>query len=417
MIKPTKNFCIIPWIGISESAIGVYRPCCNARCKLDIPKGVDINEAFYSPAYDKMRQQFLNNERPEECKVCWDKEDAGVRSYRDSYNDKFRNLYNGADKPTLSYWDVKFDNKCNLQCRMCNPDSSNQIWKTIDLYDVTETPKPDFLAKVFTSTREGTFSYKDKKKEIMDNLEHVRVFKVTGGEPFLSPDFIEIMDTLIERDLAKNVSVECTTNGTKFYKEYLDRFLHFKEISVNISIDGVDESYDYVRYPYNWEKLDERLNELYEFVEANGLQHDRRFNCKYSCLVNSYNWLALGDLYERLQEYTLDYPWTSWGMNGVAIYSPRIYFDFNIHPSDMCLNIQYLSDELLEEGLIRFQSQAPGYKMIKEFEENVYLAKQVNNPDKIQEFIRTTDDMDRFRKQSYTTLDPLLVKFIDENRT
>ena len=40
-------------------------------------------------AWNKIRNQMLNNERPYVCKPCYDVEDLGVKSYRENYIENF----------------------------------------------------------------------------------------------------------------------------------------------------------------------------------------------------------------------------------------------------------------------------------------------------------------------------------------
>lgn len=401
-----SKLCPLPWIHISQSAPGWYRPCCNSRKKLDIPNTVPIDEAFNSEAMRELREQFLRGELPEVCDVCWKQEEQGIHSYRNKYVKKFSHLLD-LDKPELKYLDIKFDNKCNLQCRMCNPDSSHQIWKLIDLYNADDEPLPEFLNIQFTSRE--TRELPDKKDAVLRHLDQIRVLKVTGGEPFLSRDFLEIMDELVAGGHAPNVEVEVTTNGTKFYREHLDRFLKFKSIAINISVDGADDVYDYIRYPFNYFKFLERLDELLAWVESNDIED--KTNIKFSCLVTAYNWLNLDNLYHDLLGYVLEYPWMAWGRHSSDTIRPKIYFDFNTQPTDLCMHIKYLPQHILDEGLRRFKEYGSRYDQINEFEANA-ISKPC--PEKTREFIAVTKNMDKYRSQTYTDLDPLLVEYINE---
>lgn len=406
-----SNLCVLPWIHISESVSGWFKPCCNTSAHFDIPKGSNINEAFKSKELENFRKQLINGEKPSICNVCWKQEEKGIKSYRERYNKKFRYLFD-KNKPQLKYFDIKFDNKCNLQCRMCNPDSSDQIWKTIKQYN-KDMKLPDFLDRDFISKDTTILSYKDKKQEMFDNIDNINVFKVTGGEPFISKDFLDVMDKLIETGNSKKILLELTTNGTKFTPKYLEKFLHFRQISVNISIDGEGNTYDYIRYPFNWKLIEKRLLDFFDFVESNNLHLTKKFNVKFSTIVNSYNYLNLGSLYKRLEEYTLEYPWITWSHLRDKKYIPKIYFDFNLKPVNSCLDIKYLPKHILEEGLRDFQLKGKNYIFLNEVEQ--CLKNIVYDKDKIKEFVQVTLDFDKIRNQSYKTLHPMLVEFINEN--
>ena len=44
-----------------------------------------------------------------------------------------------------------------------------------------------------------------RKQYVADLIDDIEYFKVTGGEPFISKDFLEVLDLFIEKDKAKNI--------------------------------------------------------------------------------------------------------------------------------------------------------------------------------------------------------------------
>ena len=90
---PTPNWCILPWMHMTSSVAGWYRVCCDSNknikdySKTDDPNDIlhtsviGIEDTFYGPDMNKIRSQFLNNERPKICSACWKKEDSGISSF------------------------------------------------------------------------------------------------------------------------------------------------------------------------------------------------------------------------------------------------------------------------------------------------------------------------------------------------
>ena len=106
---------------------GWYKPCCNShkRYKEVHVKNATLEEAFTSKAANTLRTQLSLGLRPEICDTCWVKEDAGVWSYRQAYNEKFKELTPTKHIPTLKYIDMKFDNVCNF-CLLYTSDAADE---------------------------------------------------------------------------------------------------------------------------------------------------------------------------------------------------------------------------------------------------------------------------------------------------
>ena len=96
----SDTFCILPWMHLATNASGNLRVCCNStpgknfilkedNTPYKLHKD-DLEEAWNSPVYKKIREQMLNGERPEMCTRCFREEDAGLKSARNAWNDKWK---------------------------------------------------------------------------------------------------------------------------------------------------------------------------------------------------------------------------------------------------------------------------------------------------------------------------------------
>ena len=88
----SSTICPLPWIHVTTSPMGAFRPCCNTQLKLehngkrvDMRDGETFESVLHGPAMEKIRNQMLNNERPHVCIPCYEVEDLGVKSYRENY--------------------------------------------------------------------------------------------------------------------------------------------------------------------------------------------------------------------------------------------------------------------------------------------------------------------------------------------
>jgi sulfatase maturation enzyme AslB (radical SAM superfamily) len=203
------------------------------------------------------------------CKPCFDLEDQGVESLRQRHTagvipEARVNLYPDAldaleddysmpfEFPTM---EIKLNNLCNLKCRMCNPLDSTS-WK--DWNQVTEFYKKEnnYLIPTVDALVDkpgqyiGPFDNSDNWWTSFEKLlPFFRRVEFAGGEPLMDPYHYKILDKLAE--YGENIELKYATNGTtlgiKGGRTIHDYWPKFKSIAVNVSIDGVYDTYEYIR--------------------------------------------------------------------------------------------------------------------------------------------------------------------------
>jgi len=153
-----------------------------------------------------------------------------------------RNRLNIVSYPSYCTFMVTW--RCNAKCVMCD------IWRK--KYSKEMTVKE--IESVFTQ------------------LKMLDVIKITGGEPFLRYDLVEVVNT-IQRE-ANPFLIHITTNGllTDAIKDFIKSVDKPDNIHLKISIDAVGESHDKIRgvrgaYERAMETLKElaKLRETYHF--------------------------------------------------------------------------------------------------------------------------------------------------------
>ena len=131
-MKPTsKFFCKAPFTEMSIDPRGAILPCCRYKGILSTLKDERIDKAWNNKNYKDLRTSFLNGEKPKECIDCWNAEDSGNESLRQSINWMAKDIdfdSNIVEKPPL-YYEFKLSNGCNLKCRMCFYGNSSSIAK------------------------------------------------------------------------------------------------------------------------------------------------------------------------------------------------------------------------------------------------------------------------------------------------
>ena len=177
---------------------------------------------------------------------------------------------------------------------MCDPSSSNQLVSTIDWYRDNEKPMPEHWKKFEKYKQKDQTRISAKRKDyVIELLPGIEVLKVTGGEPFISKDFLEVLDYAIKNNYAKNIRLLITTNGTKFVSAVLERLKHFKGVDLNVSVDGCNETYNYIRYPFTWSKWQERFMEFLAFADENKMYENPYFRVRTSTVVTAVSYTHL----------------------------------------------------------------------------------------------------------------------------
>jgi len=113
---------------------------------------------------------------------------------------------------------IQITEKCNLSCEHCFVCSSSK-GKTITI--------DNFLLILHRLTE-----------------LNVNIVTLTGGEPFLHPDILEITRLLVEN----NIKVGICTNGTLINLDQINEFAKIGNIHINVSLDGFGESHDLFRH-------------------------------------------------------------------------------------------------------------------------------------------------------------------------
>jgi hypothetical protein len=284
--KKNKSFCILPFITLNNNV----RHCCLMK------KFVDYTDFYTDHNSIKMRQQMLAGEKTDLCQYCYQEEEFGGVSQRQSYTKEwaFRlNLksYDDVVKNTkLVRYEIFLGNYCNLQCRSCAPGSSNLI-------------DNEYVALGLTKNKIGI-----KTQNLLDkiDLDNIQELHVDGGEPSINQDFLNFLKHCISIKKT-DFEILINTNGVALTKEFISLIKQFKNTKMIISIDGFDQVNQYIRWPTNWEKLIRNIQTLTSTLSP--------FSCFFNTTLSIYNVSQLYSLYKFLDHL---YPTARFAINSLA---------------------------------------------------------------------------------------------------
>ena len=241
-----------------------------------------FDEIINSSSAKQIRENLKQGKRDINCRQCWSLEDAGLQSKRLLDN------HHRAGKGLLL--DLCMGTTCNIKCRTCGPESSAQwnkeYWDINKSYNEISTYK-DY--KGFLKTFNDAFDEDSLVwQELENNKKDIRWIDMYGGEPMMMKKQWKFLEQLIEDDLAKNISLHYNTNGTIWDDEKYNILKEFKHISIDFSIDGIKDRYEFMRHPAVWEEVIQNMETI---------KNIKDFKCQIAHTVSTLNVWYINEIY------------------------------------------------------------------------------------------------------------------------
>ena len=262
-------FCPQPFMNIVTDVFGKIKPCCVIKGNNAWDRDQTIEEYSKSDKLKQFRKEMLEGGGPtvkSNCEVCIEQEKHSPESHRKTYNRYLDHQKPELKKELEEYLETDMDtpfvrtmewiapsNFCNLRCHMCGSGNSSSIAK--ENQQIGQRNVLRLGNKTLYKNDDKAESFIQECDDlVIDNLVEL---KLTGGETLAIKYNYDLMKRIVERDLAKNMDLRITTNGTltpKFDgKDIFDYIPEFKSCLINISIEGWGKRNEYIRYPSNWD--------------------------------------------------------------------------------------------------------------------------------------------------------------------
>lgn len=227
--------------------------CCLARIS---PNVTEVKQD--SDWLSEQREHLLTTGNlPESCIFCSEAEKRNVKSQRMLYFDNAPKNLVLDTKLSLKKLQYNCDNVCNLKCIICSSKFSSS-W----IEDEEKLRKNGYEF--------GVNKYTDLNKKLKPTKHNTLVYDLdvsqletiyfNGGEPLMSNDQIKFLSYVIDNTNPKKISIQINTNATwPLRDKYTKLWEKFSKVSIMCSIDGIGERFEYIRYPGNWQKVEENL--------------------------------------------------------------------------------------------------------------------------------------------------------------
>jgi organic radical activating enzyme len=229
-IHKNKAICVLPWVHEHLDLSGKKRPCCYGK---PIHTGRSI---------DSIRQEMLQGKQPLECSNCYKQEFNKESSTRIRETIDWLKKFGEPDitNPTIQQLDIRNDPTCNLKCKTCGP-SSSTLW---------------------AKEKNITVKLPNYSLSKYDKSQLKKIY-LAGGEPTYNKSYLKFLTELLEVNPGCEVMIN--TNLKRLPTEWRKVITSFKNLTVIISCDAIEELGCYVRYPLEWKQFEENV----KFVSEN----------------------------------------------------------------------------------------------------------------------------------------------------
>lgn len=370
-------FCPMPWTGLMYNFDGTVKNCIRSSEPIGDIKQTPI-EQIVLDTKNSLNQQLITQAKPVSgCQPCYHLERGktghNIISDRIFYMRELKRIppetYQ-TENFDLQTIDVRWTNLCNFACVYCGPHYSSR-WAN------------ELNAEITTPTAEQHQQFKHYVLEQAPKLKHVYL---AGGEPLLMKENLELLDKL-----DPEVNIRVNTNLSKTDTQVFERICKFKNVHWTVSVESMNQEFEYIRYGGNWQDFQNNLNHI------QGLEHRITFNMIWFVL----NPFSIFDCIDWL----LNKGFHANSFVAGALLSPEY------------LNIRHLPDsvlQLLQNELQTRIDQHPGYLLEDSYQNMLHYIRQPfeQNPS---ECITQIRDMDQRRGIDSTGIFKQVYKFLEEN--
>jgi MoaA/NifB/PqqE/SkfB family radical SAM enzyme len=293
-------------------------PCCQATSVIE---PLETFEFANSHSLTTLRNKFDLGEKPKECNRCWQDEQLGQNSRRINVS------ANQLSDTTVELENFTYNSTwaCNLACIMCGPYNSSAWAKELNM---TSTMLLQ-IGKTF-----------NKSKKLLDNIDLSKLKRIhfNGGEPLLNNEHQILLEKLDDTNTLNNINLSYNTNGTQYpTNKTIELWSKAQRVMLWFSIDATENSFEYIRYPANWQSTVDNLLRL-----KNTLPDNVEFG--FTITVGCYNIFEIRNVLDWIKQY-------------FASADVSIQIAYNFNPMGLNVNaknaaIEYLKDYKEFNGIV-----------------------------------------------------------------
>ena len=288
-------------------------------CDAAKPIRVDMNwleanpgQLFNNESTGQDRRLMLENIRNSNCEQnCWPAEDKGSVSPRLNRRGDIKTHNDIIQSPEII--DLTINSECNLSCSYCCKEFSsswrkdiikNGEYKITDLSDRYQlTSKDQTLDRISQSEAKSSKNFQILLNEVKLAAPNLKTLYVTGGEPLLDNQLIDILDSIqFNPEINFNLFSGLGVSMSRF-SMLLDRLSSlsnkYKNFRLKISAESTDKIYEFNRYGNTWQSFQEKID----------LLKQRKIKFIFHCTISNLTLFGLSDFLYRYKniDFTIDF--------------------------------------------------------------------------------------------------------------
>jgi sulfatase maturation enzyme AslB (radical SAM superfamily) len=294
----SPSFCAAKWTQVTLHLHNGRTHSCHHPSTHKIPlEELQHNpSALHNTCFKKQqRKAMLDGNRPSECQYCWNVEDLPDYNKDEFFSDRVVKSASywskhKIDEITTSSWDsnfnptyveVSFSNICNFKCSYCGPSYSSRWTEEVETHGPYPTSGRLNGLDYLRQTDQMPIHHKQHNPYVEafwewwpTMVKHLRVFRITGGEPLLANDTYKVLDYLYNEpqpwlELAINTNACVPDSKINDFMQKATKLITEKKIRdfhIFTSVDGHGKAAEYGRFGLSYEKwlanVDRFLTEL-----------------------------------------------------------------------------------------------------------------------------------------------------------
>lgn len=397
LLENNKVFCILPWVSMFIQADSKVSPCCESTEVIGDCSQQSLEEIWNGPAVKQIRKDMLAGKKIDSCKKCYFLEDnlkvrnsirqEGLKEFgqhiaRIEQTDSSGHYENF----NLLHLNLKYNNLCNLSCRMCNLANSTS-WRGPGKH-LGQVKADDKIIMIAGDNKIDVLS------QICQHLDSCQQVIFEGGEPLIIEEFWHMLEELDQRQ-RYDVKLSYNSNITQYKlkgKSIFDYWKKFSNVSITASLDAEGARGEYLRPGAKWDSvLDFRTTMMKEVPNV---------YLEILSVVNIFNVTHLPDFHKSWVEQGLIQP-SQWKLN--FLHEPR-YMSYLTLPPEF--------HDIVKEKYIKHIEWLRPYdhngRTISNFESVIYGIDHSTIPFDANDFWQNTERLDQYHGVNFLEVFPEL---------
>lgn len=301
LLTKNKSFCMLPWVSMHVTPVGVGTPCCigNQNYPVGNANEKTLMELVNSDRMNELRRDMLDDIKNPICSACHRHEEQGIVSFRQTSNEMFEKYMDDALSCTditgelgqfkMRYFDLRLNNICNMKCRTCNSHYSSQ-WENEDAKQGKT---------LITISKDKRTAYVD---DILTHIPYIEMAYFAGGEPLITEEHYIMLEEMIKLKRT-DIRLRYNTNLSNLRyknKDLLDLWKQFdKKIEVYASLDDFGKRAEYIRSGTVWSEIEENFKRVKEVPYV---------SMQINSVLSIFNFTTFGEFYHYLLDNKLYTP-------------------------------------------------------------------------------------------------------------